>query len=135
MASPATCSWCISPADRLLLRLHRFALRLRPFLPWFYASALAGAAVAAILLFLPGSAHSAQALAIALGISVWALLFYACIRLFQTIPPPVLPKDTRLERLWSRCRLLLYQVLALAVIVLALVLIAMTLKLLGAVSA
>jgi cytochrome b561 len=112
------------------LRLHKFALQLRPLLPWCYLVGFGSAAVATAVLFQENG--STQVLGIALGLSVWALLLFAFIRLFQTIPPPVLPKDSFLERLWSRARLGLYQLLALAVLIIGLVLVAMSLKLLSA---
>lgn len=77
---------------------------------------------------------STERLSLALGLSVWAILLFAFIRLFQSIPPPVLPKDRWHERLWTRCRLALYHVLAFGVVAIALVLVSMSLKLASAVA-
>lgn len=113
----------------LLFRLHRLALRLRPLLPWCYALGLGGSALALVLLLHDDS--SQPLLALALGLTVWALMLFAFIRLFQSIPPPVLPKDSFVERLWSRCRLGLYHVLAFAVALVGIALVAMSFKLLS----
>jgi cytochrome b561 len=114
----------------LLLRLHKLALQLRPLLPWCYAVGFGGLGLAAAVL-LQIDAKPSLALAVALGLTVWALLLFAFIRLFQAIPPPVLPKDTFFERLWSRCKLGLYHVLAFGVIIIGLALVSMSLKLLS----
>ena len=113
-----------------LLRLHRFALRLQPLVPWCYALGLCSAVLALLLLVRDDS--SQQLLGIALGITVWSLMAFAFIRLFQSIPPPVLPKDSWFERLRSRCKLALYHVLAFGVALVTVALVAMSLKLLSA---
>lgn len=114
----------------MLLRLHKLALRLRPALPWCYLVGFGSAACAVAVLFRENSTQ--LALGLSLGLSVWALLLFAFIRLFQTIPPPVLPKDSFLERLWSRIRLGLYHLLALGVVIIGLVLVSLSLKLISA---
>jgi cytochrome b561 len=114
----------------ILYRLHKLALELRPVLPFCYLLGFGGAAFTAYLLFRE-SAHSSQWLGVALGLTVWALLLFAFIRLFQSIPPPVLPGDSFFERLWSRCKLALYHVLAFGVVIIGVVLLSMSLKLLS----
>jgi hypothetical protein len=114
----------------LLFRLHKLALELRPLLPFCYLLGFGGAALTLYLLFRQ-SASSSQLLSVALGLTVWALLLFAFIRLFQSIPSPVLPGDSFFERLWSRCKLALYHVLALAVVIISVVLLSMSLKLLS----
>jgi len=114
----------------LLFRLHKLALELRPLLPFCYLLGFGGTVLTGYLLFRE-AASSSQLLGIALGLTVWALLLFAFIRLFQSIPPPVLPGDTFLERLWSRCKLALYHVLALAVVIIGVVLLSMSLKLIS----
>jgi len=113
-----------------LLHLHRLALGLRPLLRF---SRLVGfaAAVIAIGLLLRNEASNAL-LAITLGLSLWALMLDAFIRLFQSIPPPVLPHDNFLERFISRLRLAAYHVLAFSVVLVALALVAMSIKLASA---
>ena len=103
---------------------------MQPLVPWCYLLGLASGALALLLLVRDNS--SQQALGIALGVTVWALMLFAFIRLFQSIPPPVLPKDSFFERLRSRCKLALYHVLAVGVGLVAVALVAMSLKLLSA---
>lgn len=117
----------------LLFRLHKLALRLRPLLPWCLVLASCCSALVVVLLFRGGVLPS-PALAIVLALALWALLLFAFIRLFQTIPPPVLPKDTWFERLRSRGQLVLYHLLAAGVLTLGLMLISISLKLLSATS-
>lgn len=117
----------------LLLRLHKLALRLQFLLPWCYCLVFGGVLLALTALYVGGVAPSAR-LTLGLGLSLWALLLFAFIRLFQSIPPPVLPKDTFFERLKSRVKLWLYHLLALGVLVVGVALVAMSLKLLSATS-
>jgi hypothetical protein len=114
----------------LLLRLHKLALELRPFVPLCYFFGFGGSALTMYLVFLD-TAASTQVLGVVLGLTVWALLLFAFIRLFQSIPSPVLPGDSFFERLWSRCKLALYHLLALGVLLMGLALAAMSLKLLS----
>lgn len=114
----------------LLFRLHKLALELRPLLPLCYLLGFSGAVLSTYLLFREASSSS-QLLGVALGLTVWALLLFAFIRLFQSIPAPVLPGDSFLERLWSRCKLALYHMLALGVVIIGAVLLSMSLKLLS----
>jgi cytochrome b561 len=88
-----------------------------------------GLALATVVLFQIDATPS-LALGVALGLAVWALMLFAFIRLFQAIPPPVLPKDTFFERLRGRCKLALYHVLAFGVLLVGVVLISMSVKLL-----
>lgn len=112
----------------MLFRLHKLALRLRPFLPFCYALGL-GAAALALALILRDNA-SAALLNLALGLTVWALLLFAFVRLFQSIPPPVLPGDSLFARFWARCKLALYHLLALSIGIVGVVLVVMSMKLL-----
>ncbi|MGV3593401.1 MAG: hypothetical protein ACO1PZ_17085, partial [Gammaproteobacteria bacterium] len=89
----------------MLLRLHRLALWLRPVLRLCRFVGF-GAAVIAVVLLLRDDMPAAW-LSIALGLSLWALMCDAFIRLFQSIPPPVLPQDSFGERLIARLRLAL----------------------------
>jgi cytochrome b561 len=112
----------------LLLRLHRLALRLQPLLPWCYVIGFGGAAFALYLVFRDDSGTT-RSLALALGVTVWALMLFAFIRLFQSIPAPVLPSDSFFERLQARCQLALYQLLAIGILVVGVALVIMSLKL------
>jgi hypothetical protein len=117
-----------------LFRLHKLAVGLLPLLPFSLALALGGVALSIYALVGSGASPS-PLLGLALILTLWALLLFAFIRLFQTIPAPVLPQDRFFERLWSRTRLLLYHLLALGVVVLGLSLISMSLKLIAATAA
>lgn len=114
----------------LLLRLHRLAVVLRPLLRLCRLTGFAAAAVAIVLL-LRDDAPTAW-LSIALGLSLWALMLDAFIRLFQAIPPPVLPQDNFLDRMQTRVQLALYHLLAIAVVLMAVALVAMSVKLASA---
>ena len=114
----------------LLLRLHRLALWLRPVLRLCRFVGF-GAAVIAVVLLLRDDMPAAW-LSIALGLSLWALMCDAFIRVFQSIPPPVLPQDSFGERLIARLRLALYHALAISVVLIAVALVAMSLKLISA---
>jgi hypothetical protein len=114
----------------LLLHLHRLARWLRPLLKICRIVGF-GAVIVVVLLLLRKDA-STSALSLALGMSLWALMLDAFIRLFQTIPPPVLPHDSFMERFVTRLRLALYHVLAVSVVLLAVALLAMSLKLVSA---
>jgi hypothetical protein len=114
----------------VLLRLHKLALWLRPVLPLCYLLGFAGLVLAVIGL-LRNNTGDAD-LSLGLGLAMWALLLFAYIRLFQSIPPPVLPQDALLDRLRSRIQLMLYHVLALAMLLVGAALIAMSVKLLTA---
>lgn len=114
----------------LLLHLHRLALWLRPLLRLCRIVGFAAAAIAIGLLLRNGA--SSAALAVTLGLSLWALMLDAFIRLFQSIPPPVLPHDNVVERSIARLRLAAYRVLAFSVVLVALALVAMSIKLVSA---
>ncbi len=88
-----------------------------------------GLALATAVLFQIDATPSLS-LGVALGLTVWALLLFAFIRLFQSIPPPVLPKDTFFERLRGRCKLALYHLLAVGVLVVGAAVLSMSVKLL-----
>ena len=68
-------------------------------------------------------------LRVAIVMTMWSLLLFAFIQLFQTIPAPVLPKDRFVERLRSRIKLGLYQLLAVAVVAVGAMLVSMSVKL------
>jgi hypothetical protein len=114
----------------VLLFLHKLALRLRPLLPLCYLLGFAGVLLAGVALL---RNHSDDVdLSIGLGMAMWALLLFAFIRLFQSIPPPVLPQDAFLDRLRGRIQLMMYHVLALAVLIVGATLVGMSFKLLTA---
>lgn len=114
----------------MLLRLHRLALRLRPFLPLCYVLGFGGAVLALWLILRDDT--SPALLNLALGVTIWSLMLFAFIRLFQAIPPPVLPGDSFFVRLRARCKLALYHLLAIGIAIVGIVLAGMSLKLLSA---
>jgi len=118
------------PVERLLLRLHKLALQLQWLAPWCYAIGFGGAACT-LYFVLRNDADVTQWLTLALGITVWALLLFAFIRLFRSIPAPVLPGDSFFERLQARCKLALYHLLAAGIVVVGILLAMMSLKLLS----
>lgn len=113
----------------LLYRLHRIARRLLPLRSACMALACGGAALTGFAL-LTTRHFSGLLLSIAILLTLWPLMLFACIQLFQHIPAPVLPLDKPLERLRSSVRLWLYHLLAALVGALGLVLLSMSMKLL-----
>ncbi|HWK54348.1 MAG TPA: hypothetical protein VNR18_08265 [Hyphomicrobiales bacterium] len=112
----------------MLFRLHRLALRLRP----LRRGCLAVAALSIALgLFALGDLTHTQStlLRLSLLFSLWMLMLYAFIQLFQRIPPPILPKLPWWERVWQRLHLWLYHLLAVAVLVAGLALVSISMKL------
>jgi hypothetical protein len=112
-----------------LFRLHKLARQLRPLRIGCLLSALAGVVLSVFALLRADDAAS-PLLRIAIVLTLWSLLFFAFIQLFQNIPAPVLPKDHFIERVRSHLKLGLYQLLALGVVMLGIMLISMSLKLL-----
>ena len=113
----------------LLFRLHQIAQRLRPLRPWCLW--LTAATLATVMYGLLDQ-RDAHPMLIRLGLvfTMWLLLTYAFIQLYQTIPAPVLPGDHITERLRGRFRLGLYHLLTITVAVVSLMLVSLSLKLL-----
>lgn len=114
---------------RLLLHLHRLALRLLALRPFCLALA-AGGLLSGIYAALSDNSPWSWQLRLSLILSIWSLMLYAFLQLFRELPPPVLPQLGWFERLRDRLRLLAYQALALLVLGLTLLLLQMSLKLL-----
>lgn len=112
-----------------LYRLHKLAQTLRPLRRWCLLSALAGVLLSVFALLRTDTIAS-PLLRFAIVLTLWSLLLFAFIQLFQNIPAPVLPKDNFIERLRSRVKLGLYQLLALGVAGLGIMLVTMSFKLL-----
>jgi hypothetical protein len=112
-----------------LFRLHKLAQQLRSLRIGCLLAALAGVVLSVFALLRADDAASAL-LRIAIVLTLWSLLCFAFIQLFQNIPAPVLPKDRFIERLRGHIKLGLYQLLALCVATLGVLLISMSLKLL-----
>ena len=112
-----------------LFRLHKFAQTLLPLRKWCLLFAMTGVFCGTYALLREATMDS-PLLRIAIVLTLWSLLLFAFIQLFQNIPAPVLPKDRLLDRLRSHIKLGLYQVLALGVAALGIMLITMSFKLL-----
>jgi hypothetical protein len=119
----------MSATARLLHALHRLALQLGMLRPWCLLLATAGLASGLYAAMQATETWSWQ-LRLSLILSFWALMLFAFLSLFRSLPPPVLPQLGFLERLRDRLRLLLYEGLALLVLALTLLLAQMSLKLL-----
>ncbi|MES2624050.1 MAG: hypothetical protein V4628_02105 [Pseudomonadota bacterium] len=113
----------------LLLRIHKFALRLKPLRFWCLLLVVAGVVLIGYALLIAENASSSL-LRMAIVMTLWSLLLFAFIQLFQNIPAPVLPKDRFIDRVRSHIKLGLYQLLAVGVALVGVVLLSMSLKLL-----
>ncbi len=113
----------------LLFQLHRLAQQLLPLRIGCLLFALTGV-LTSVFVLLRAEDEASPLLRIAIVLTLWSLLFFAFIQLFQHIPAPVLPKDRFMDRLRSHVKLGLYQLLALGVATLGIMLISMSLKLL-----
>jgi hypothetical protein len=111
-----------------LFRLHKFARTLLPLRKWFMIFAMLGVLVSAVVLLREARMDS-PLLRITIVLTLWSLLLFAFIQLFQNIPAPVLPKDRFIERLRSHVKLGLYQLLALGIAALGIVMVTMSFKL------
>lgn len=113
----------------LLYRLHKIALALLPLTTASLLLTALGSTMVVLTLMTDSDAQS-PLLRVAILFTLWNLMVFAFVRLFQAIPPPVLPQLGWLEKCWMRCKLGFYYLLALAVIVTGLGLISLSLKLL-----
>jgi hypothetical protein len=113
----------------MLYRLHLLARLLLPLRPWCLGLAGLAASLAGYALLKSGNSPTLL-LRLSLVLALWLLLSYACIGLFQQLPPPVLPLDRWWQRAYTRLRLLCYQCLALLMGFTSLVLLSLSLKLL-----
>lgn len=112
----------------MLFRLHRLALRLSFLRRWCLV--VAAISIAVSVFALGDMAHTQSSL-LRLGLlfSLWMLMLYAFIQLFQHIPPPLLPHLSWYERLLLRLHLWAYHLLAVAVLVAGLWLLSLSMKL------
>jgi len=113
----------------MLYRLHLLALRLAPLRPWCLVLAVPGLAL--ILHALTDDGANDLLLRLALVFTLWVLQLFAFLSLFQSIPPPVLPKDRWWERLRARIRLAACHLLVLLVALTSLGLLSISLKLIA----
>ena len=113
----------------LLLSLNRFARLLQPIrllliIFTFFALLLTAYSL------LVNTAFTLNALEPAIVASLWGMLLLASTELFQKIPDPVLPLDPFLHRLLSRCKLFLFSLLALVMILVGAMLLWLSMRLL-----
>lgn len=113
----------------LLFRLHKLARTLLPLRRWCLLLTLVGVLAGGFALFEAATMDS-PLLRFAIVLTLWSLLLFAFIQLFQKIPAPVLPRDSFIERMRSHLKLGLYQLLALGVAAVGIMLVTMSLKLL-----
>jgi hypothetical protein len=112
----------------LLLTLNRLALRLLPLrTPSAIVTALGWAALVWVLV--NGERAYSFFLRATLTATLWALLLFAFISLFRTLPVPPLPALKWHERLLARIRVALFQLVTFAFIALVLLVCAISLKL------
>jgi hypothetical protein len=113
----------------LLFRLHKIALALLPMTTFSLVLTALGVGMVVLTLLTESDAQS-PLLRVALLFTMWNLLVFAFVRLFQAIPAPVLPHLGWLEKAWIRCKLAFYYLLAFAVIATGLGLLSLSFKLL-----
>lgn len=113
----------------LLYRLHCIARRLLPLRSYCMLLAVVGVVLTGFAL-LTTRHYAERFLSIAVLLTLWSLMLFAFIQLFQHIPAPVLPLDKPLERLRGRIKLWLFKLLAVIVAALGLTLVSMSIKLL-----
>jgi hypothetical protein len=113
----------------LLFRLHKIALALLPLTAASLLLTALGCGMV-VLTLLTDSAAQSPLLRVAILFTLWNLMVFAFVRLFQAIPPPVLPQLGWLEKAWLRCKLGFYYLLALTVIATGIGLVTLSVKLL-----
>lgn len=112
----------------MLLTLHRLARRLLWARPVSIILVVLGLGLTLASLFGPVDRFG-HWLEPSFSLTLWGMLLFAFIQLFQHIPPPVLPQDDFLTRLGSRISLALYSLLALAFVITSLALFMMSVRL------
>jgi len=112
----------------MLLVLHKLARHMRWCSP--IALLLTGGGLAGVFASLfTGNGSLGHLLEPSLVLTLWGMMLFSFIRLFQHIPPPVLPHDDFMTRLGTRIILAFYTLLAFLVVLVAVVLIWMSIRL------
>ena len=114
--------------NTLLLTLHNIAVKLRWCRSVAGIVALLGVGGVFVSLFLAAGNYG-HLLEPSLVVTLWGMMLFAFVQLFQQIPPPVLPQDDFITRVGSRLILALYSLLALLVVLVTLVLLWMSYRL------
>ncbi len=76
------------------------------------------------------SAFTLNLLEPSIVVSLWGMLLLASTELFQHLPDPVLPKESFMQRMFSKAKLLFFSLLALVVLFVSLLLVWLSLRLL-----
>jgi hypothetical protein len=113
----------------ILLYLNRFAKLLKPIRIGLIVFTFFALLLTAYSL-LVRSAFTLNMLEPSIVVSLWGMLLLANTELFQQLPDPVLPKDSFLQRMLSRCKLFFFYLLALIVLFVSLLLAWLSLRLL-----
>ena len=112
----------------MLLALHKLACQItwcRPLTLLLVVSGLGGTLVS---LFVNNGSY-AHWLEPSLVLTLWGMMLFSFIQLFQRIPPPVLPHDDFMARLGTRILLACYTVLAFLVVLVSCILVWMSYRL------
>jgi hypothetical protein len=112
----------------MLLTLHRLARRLLWARPVSIILVILGLGLTLTSLFGPVDRFG-HWLEPSFTLTLWGMMLFAFIQLFQRIPPPVLPHDDFLTRLGSRISLALHSLLALVFLLTTLALFMMSVRL------
>lgn len=106
----------------MLFTLHRIARHMRWARPVAVVLGCSGLAGIAVSLFAAGGSLG-HLLEPFLVLTLWGMMLFSFLQLFQRIPPPVLPHDDFLTRLGTRIVLGLYTLLAGLVVIISCVLV------------
>ncbi|MDR2212640.1 MAG: hypothetical protein LBE21_03310 [Pseudomonadales bacterium] len=112
-----------------MFRLHQLARRLWPLRRACLALVLVSAVMLMFFTLSETPAAPSRGLRLSLLFTLWMLLLYSFIHVFQRIPSPVLPALPWWERARQRVYLWCYYLLAVCVLVAALLLVNVSLKL------
>lgn len=112
----------------MLLVLHRIASRMLWCRPLAIVIGIAGVGGVFVSLFL-ANGDLGHLLEPSLVLTLWGMMLFSFVQLFQRIPPPVLPHDDFITRLGSRMILACYTLLAFLVILVTIILVWMSYRL------
>ena len=114
----------------MLFTLHKIAQSIKWCRSLTVVLVIAGLAGVAMSLF-AASGSLGHLLEPALVLTLWGMMLFSFIQLFQNIPPPVLPHDDFLTRLGTRFILAGYTILAFLVLVVTCILLWMSFRLIN----
>jgi len=114
----------------MLLTLHKIALGMKWCRPLAILLGITGLAGVLASLFVVNE-NLGHLLEPSLILTLWGMMLFSFIQLFQKIPPPVLPHDDFLTRLGTRIILAIYTLLAFLVILVSCILLWMSFRLIS----